>query len=958
MGDQANNEAAAAAGIAIDAAAAAEVAAEAAENAAIQAGALADPPEDVQEQAAAAGQAEAVRAANRGLQGNDVLRAIAQAAAIFLRQFNIEPEDRVAIVMAALNAAGEIEDEQAQALAQDVLFHIDHPNQPLPPIEHGPFGVDVPPVAPLVHGPFRPAIRPVSPMHFGPHPAPERYNERMFPQYNRMEEDPVFLPFITPRAKPLFKYISTPFSTGQNQHTGNRRRRPFDGEEDRDETFGDMIRNFRFHPEVHNKKIGPQYKAVETIERNGGHEWINNIDVLSRNFKADYLAMPDLIPDRPPNSDGQYSPLSFINKPRNSLTQHDLAYLVTKLVDYRDSKRVRYTYPIDTINVFSRLVADTFQLSNGNKDIITPARADLRMISRHLDPESSHVEEMYTPMHEKLIKRIQPAPKLGVIKEDHSLIDVDVETKLEKHLIENSLILKSLLQGNLDPDLRQRAITHLADNSMTNIKEAVQEIKDKNKAELISERVHTQGGSQKDSIIPCPILGQNDLDGRTRKSFIQLVGAQAFYDVTSDKNKMPLRSILQTASTVIEENSLSPSSAYALLQPVLAGKSLAFLNSQETLLVPFSSFWLTIQSLNAVRFDSFKVQSMLTELKTTIPKNLAHVLHSIYNLHSKLHPDISPPSVRQELITQAARSDVLTIIKTFYPYLFENVLARDKAAEVDYLNERDTLLKSGQEPSIATMRSNYHKFNTITSIALESCQDVTPMPGSKPLKSHINEVDIENGISSTKESLDVNPRGDKGIEDCMVKIAAMTLANQNSLKDVMKAVNNQATPQVSAINNTYRMPPPQQNYQQMLAPQMSGNGQHNQIPFQQYSQRRDFSQVQCYTCQRMGHTSVMCNMRRSMARMNQGNFGPQVDQRTQGFQAQRPQGGQRYQNNQPTSNWPRQRPNMQQQGPRPFGGMNTQGRPNMFGNQYNIQGNDRSNQFRAPRSNRGFRQSD
>ena len=241
-----------------------------------------------------------------------------------------------------------------------------------------------------------------------------------------------------------------------------------------------------------------------------------------------------------------------------------------------------------------------------------------------------------------------------------------------------------------------------------------------------------------DEFIPCPMLGEKELTGRVRKEMLQSCGSAVYSDV--EKFKVPLKFILSTAKSLIEENGLSPGASYNLLRPCLDGASQSFLSTQESLNIPFKSFWGALQHLNTRKTDPSKLQENIHELKTSPCYDVSNALVKLFKYHSELHRQI-PFQEREQIVLQAARADAWFIIRMNLPSAFHRIMEKESVLKKAYYAELSELYRRGETPTTSNMRCDYHPYNSLLTLVAKESTNVSEHRGSFHKKGgHVNEV--------------------------------------------------------------------------------------------------------------------------------------------------------------------------------------------------------------------------
>ena len=153
----------------------------------------------------------------------------------------------------------------------------------------------------------------------------------------------------------------------------------------------------------------------------------------------------------------------------------------------------------------------------------------------------------------------------------------------------------------------------------------------KHKADMIREPVFEHAKS-KSRIISPPLPGKSShVEDRALKELLSKVGGQPF-DMKNPKRSLDsyLRKLYNTVSGIYNEEVV-----YAMLQHILAGDCLDFVEAQQEEGHSLSSTWVLLQTLAGADSDMSSVASQITKILTQKPDALFPALLKLKNLVRK-----------------------------------------------------------------------------------------------------------------------------------------------------------------------------------------------------------------------------------------------------------------------------------------------------------------------------------
>jgi len=210
-------------------------------------------------------------------------------------------------------------------------------------------------------------------------------------------------------------------------------------------------------------------------------------------------------------------------------------------------------------------------------------------------------------------------------------------------------------------------------------------------------------------IISAPRMGTKSVNSKLLKHYGEMTdGGRAYDKAGSTKNKMGLKHLLKITKQAVEEHQLNDEAAYALFRKALTGKALEHAIITEDTGTRFRDFFLALQMLNKDQHDKSELRSELDRLRSTKPKDMPSTMMRIHQIHNKLNREADSEHTRMTLVIQLARNDIFDLLRTYYPFLYAQIVDKEHDTKVLYKREQRLLRQSPDNGNELTTRASSH----------------------------------------------------------------------------------------------------------------------------------------------------------------------------------------------------------------------------------------------------------
>ena len=290
----------------------------------------------------------------------------------------------------------------------------------------------------------------------------------------------------------------------------------------------------------------------------------------------------------------------------------------------------------------------------------------------------------------------------------------------------------------------------------------------KHKADMIREPVFEHAKS-KSRIISPPLPGKSShVEDRALKELLSKVGGQPF-DMKNPKRSLDsyLRKLYNTVSGIYNEEVV-----YAMLQHILAGDCLDFVEAQQEEGHSLSSTWVLLQTLAGADSDMSSVASQITKILTQKPDALFPALLKLKNLVRKKNSMLADEVARRSQNDIDLEKYIMIILKNFYPlyhvFIKNEYLKSKRVAASALAAAKLKAAASGKQPP----PPNFDPYGCLIllleqSIGTEADVHSKDIETSKPLKVHALEVSSESQLETQMEAMSMDHQDATAVLDLM-----------------------------------------------------------------------------------------------------------------------------------------------------------------------------------------------
>jgi hypothetical protein len=307
-------------------------------------------------------------------------------------------------------------------------------------------------------------------------------------------------------------------------------------------------------------------------------------------------------------------------------------------------------------------------------------------------------------------------------------------TSLERELLTNRALIAALADPNTNAAKKTAILDYLNDTERSDIKGRLVAFADKSQtaATVNTSKARAENSTLVD-YVQTPTHGENRLISATRKEFAISVGQFTFagtdHDSSSKKttHTLPLRQVLKIAKDTIEDKTLSENASYDLLRTVLRENALSLMTIQEELETPFSQFWTLLQSTYLRFQDPSSAMAELQTVKSTTPsEGMGPIIQKIIQLNKSILANV-PKVHRHSMVIQQSRQDILHMIRTYFNYLYQDVMEQDAAERRASEAEKATLdAREASGGARGTQRLQYNELTSLAQTAIHMTHGAAP----------------------------------------------------------------------------------------------------------------------------------------------------------------------------------------------------------------------------------------